>query len=32
MVVAFVGYLIIPLVLIGMESMNSTFDEMSSMK
>ncbi len=31
MVVAFVGYLIIPLVMIGMESMNSTFDEMSSM-
>ena len=31
MVVAFVGYLIIPLVLIGMESMNNSFDEMSSM-
>jgi hypothetical protein len=31
MVVAFVGYLIVPLVLIGMESMNNSFDEMSSM-
>ena len=32
MVVTFVGYLIIPLVLIGMTSMTSSFDAMSSMQ
>ena len=31
MVVTFIGYLIVPLVLIGMTSMMSSFDSMSSM-
>ncbi len=31
MVVTFVGYLIVPLILIGMTSMTSSFDSMSKM-